>query len=63
LQKNALKEKLTSGKATHGRSLSDWLDPELPVLLAAAGLDLFFIDTEHSTTSYEQIKGLPHGVR
>jgi len=63
LQKNPLKEKLKSGKAAYGTSLGDWLDPELPVLLAAAGLDFFFIDTEHSTTSYEQIKGLCRTAR
>ena len=27
-------------------------------MLAAAGLDFFFIDTEHSTTTYAQIQGL-----
>jgi 4-hydroxy-2-oxoheptanedioate aldolase len=47
----------------YGTSLGEWLDPEVPVLLAAAGLDFFFIDTEHSATSYSQIKGLCRSAR
>jgi hypothetical protein len=34
-----------------------WLDPEVSVLLAAAGPDFFSIGTEQSTTSYSQVKG------
>jgi 2-keto-3-deoxy-L-rhamnonate aldolase RhmA len=63
LQANLIKEKLRAGGTVYGTSLGDWLSPELPVLLAAAGLDFFFIDTEHSPTDYGQIKGLCRTAR
>jgi 2-keto-3-deoxy-L-rhamnonate aldolase RhmA len=58
VQKNTVKELLNNGSIVYGTSLSGCLDPEVPIVLAAAGLDFFFIDTEHSTTAYEQIQGL-----
>jgi len=58
LQKNTLKERLKNGEVIYGTSLGGCLEPEVPVLLAAAGLDFFFIDTEHSTTTYSQIQCL-----
>jgi 4-hydroxy-2-oxoheptanedioate aldolase len=63
LQRNVVKEKLRSGGIVYGTSLGEWLDPEVPVFLAAAGLDFFFIDTEHSATGYDQIKGLCRTAR
>jgi 2-keto-3-deoxy-L-rhamnonate aldolase RhmA len=63
VQTNPLKNKLKNGQVAYGTSLGDWLDPELPVLLHAAGLEFFFIDTEHSSTSYEQIKSLCRTAR
>jgi 4-hydroxy-2-oxoheptanedioate aldolase len=35
----------------------------VPVILKAAGLDFFFIDTEHAATSYQQIKELCRTAR
>jgi 4-hydroxy-2-oxoheptanedioate aldolase len=58
VRKNAVKELLRSGKCAYGTSLEDSLDPEMAVLLAKAGLDFFFIDTEHCVASYAQIKAL-----
>ncbi len=58
MQKNTVKEKLKSGDIVYGTSLGGCLEAELPVVLAAAGLEFFFIDTEHSTTSYAQIQAL-----
>jgi 4-hydroxy-2-oxoheptanedioate aldolase len=63
LQRNVVKEKLKAGGSVYGTSLGEWLDPELPVLLSAAGLDFFFIDTEHSATGYQHIKGLCRTAR
>lgn len=56
MQKNTIKERLNAGECVYGTSLEDCLDPEIAVVLAAAGLDFFFIDTEHCTASYAQIQ-------
>jgi 2-dehydro-3-deoxyglucarate aldolase/4-hydroxy-2-oxoheptanedioate aldolase len=44
----AFQQKLRAGEAVYGTMLTECLSPELPPLLAAAGLDFFVIDTEHS---------------
>jgi len=49
---------LKAGHCVYGTSLEECLDAEMAVLLAAAGLDFFFIDTEHCTASYSQIQML-----
>jgi 2-keto-3-deoxy-L-rhamnonate aldolase RhmA len=58
VRKNEVKQMLRDGKCVYGTSLEDSLDPEIAVLLSAAGLDFFFIDTEHSPANYSQIQGL-----
>ena len=58
MQRNNVKEQLKAGQCVYGTSLEDCLDPEIAVLLAAAGLDFFFVDTEHCTASYSQIQAL-----
>lgn len=58
MQTNTVKERLKSGHCVYGTSLEDCLDPEIATVLAAAGLDFFFIDTEHCTASYSQIQAL-----
>jgi 4-hydroxy-2-oxoheptanedioate aldolase len=58
MQKNTAKEKLARGEAIYGTSLEIALDPEMPLLLSAAGLDFFFIDTEHSPADYHEIRAL-----
>jgi 2-keto-3-deoxy-L-rhamnonate aldolase RhmA len=63
LQTNFVKQRLEAGELVYGTSLGEWLNPEVSVLLAAAGLDFFFIDTEHSATSYSQVKGLCRAAR
>jgi 2-keto-3-deoxy-L-rhamnonate aldolase RhmA len=55
---NAVKAKLRRGECVYGTSLEDCLSPEMPVVLAAAGLDFFFVDTEHSPASYSEIQAL-----
>lgn len=58
MRKNVVKQKLRQGECVYGTSLEDCLDPEMAVLLRAAGLDFFFVDTEHCVASYAQIKAL-----
>jgi 2-keto-3-deoxy-L-rhamnonate aldolase RhmA len=63
LQKNTIKERLKSGGVVYGTSLGGCLEPEISIVLAAAGADFFFIDTEHSTTTYAQVQGLCRTAR
>jgi 2-keto-3-deoxy-L-rhamnonate aldolase RhmA len=58
LQTNTVKQQLKAGHCVYGTSLEDCLDPEIATVLAAAGLDFFFVDTEHCTASYAQIQAL-----
>jgi 2-keto-3-deoxy-L-rhamnonate aldolase RhmA len=58
MRRNRVKEMLKAGECAYGTSLEDCLDAEMAVLLAAANLDFFFIDTEHCTASYSQIQML-----
>jgi 2-keto-3-deoxy-L-rhamnonate aldolase RhmA len=63
MQANTVKEKLKKGLPVFGTSLTDCLDPEFAVLLEAAGVEFFFVDTEHSPASYSQIQGLCRAAR
>jgi 4-hydroxy-2-oxoheptanedioate aldolase len=58
VQQNVVKQKLKAGECVYGTSVEDCLDPEMAVLLSAAGLDFFFVDTEHCTASPAQIQAL-----
>jgi 2-keto-3-deoxy-L-rhamnonate aldolase RhmA len=58
VRKNKIKELLKAGKCVYGTSLEDCLGSELPVFLAKAGLDFFFVDTEHSPASYAEFQAL-----
>ncbi len=58
MQRNTVKERLRRGECVFGTSLEDCLDPEIPVILAKAGVDFFFVDTEHSPATYPQIQAL-----
>ncbi len=60
---NPVKASLKAGLSVFGTSLTDCLDPEFAVLLRAAGLDFFFVDTEHSPAGYCQIQGLCRSAR
>ncbi len=63
MQKNTLKEMLKAGKCVYGTSLEDCLGSEMPVILAKAGLDFFFVDTEHSPASYSEFQALVRSAR
>ena len=58
MRKNTVKEMLKAGKAVYGTSLEDCLGSEMPVILAKAGLDFFFVDTEHSPADYSAFQAL-----
>ncbi len=58
MERNTVKEKLKKGLSVFGTSLTDCRDPEFATLLHAAGLDFFFVDMEHSPTTYTEIQGL-----
>jgi 2-dehydro-3-deoxyglucarate aldolase/4-hydroxy-2-oxoheptanedioate aldolase len=58
VRKNLVKERLRAGECVYGTSLEECLDPEMPALLRASGLDFFFVDTEHSAADYAQIRAL-----
>lgn len=63
MQEHTAKRKLARGEAIYGTSLEIALDPEMPILLSAADLDFFFIDTEHSPADYHQIRALCRSAR
>lgn len=63
MQRNTVKESLKKGLTVFGTSLTDCIDPEFAVLLQAAGLNFFFVDTEHSPASYSQIQGVCRAAR
>ena len=63
MQRNTIKESLKKGLSVLGTSLTDCRDPEFATLLHAAGLDFFFVDMEHSPTTYSEIQGLCRAAR
>ena len=58
MHKNVAKQKLRAGETLYGTSLEDCLGSEVPLILAKAGLDFFFVDTEHSPADYAQLQAL-----
>lgn len=63
MRNNLAKRKLNAGECVYGTSVEYCLDPEISLLLAKAGLDLFFIDTEHQTANYAQIRAICRTAR
>jgi 2-keto-3-deoxy-L-rhamnonate aldolase RhmA len=63
MQKNTVKEKLKAGQTVYGTSLEIALDPEMALLLKAAGLDFFFVDTEHCPADYHEIQAVCRTAR
>jgi len=58
MRKNTIKAMLKAGKCVYGTALEDCLGSELPVLLAKAGLDFLWVDTEHSPGDYMEFQAL-----
>lgn len=63
MQKNSAKAKLQAGESIYATSVEYCLDPEISLLLAKAGFDMFFIDTEHQAASYAQIRAICRTAR
>jgi len=60
---NALRQKLGDGKAVYGTMLQDLRSPTVVQLIAQAGCDFLFIDTEHGPYSYETVADLVRVTR
>lgn len=58
MQANTIKHKLRAGGCVLGTCITDHTSPEIVTIFKAAGLDFFFIDTEHSVPSYRDIQTL-----
>jgi 2-dehydro-3-deoxyglucarate aldolase/4-hydroxy-2-oxoheptanedioate aldolase len=63
MQNNTIKAKLQTGGTVLGTCLTDYVGPEAVTIIRAAGLDFFFIDTEHSPTSYREVQTLVRAAR
>jgi len=63
MQKNLVKAKLREGGTVLGTCLTDFYGPEVVTTIKAAGLDFFFIDTEHSAASERDIQNLVRVAR
>jgi len=58
IQTNAIKAKLQAGGTVLGTCLTDYFQPEVVPIIKAAGLDFFFVDTEHSAAGYRELQSL-----
>ncbi len=58
MQTNTIKQKLKAGGRVLGTCITDHTSPEIVTIFKAAGLDFFFVDTEHSVPSYRDIQTL-----
>jgi 2-dehydro-3-deoxyglucarate aldolase/4-hydroxy-2-oxoheptanedioate aldolase len=58
MQNNSIKHKLKAGAQVLGTCVTDHVSPEIVTIFKAAGLDFFFIDTEHSVPSYRDVQNL-----
>ncbi len=63
MQTNTIKHKLHAGGCVLGTCVTDHTSPEIVTIFKAAGLDFFFIDTEHSVPSYRDIQTLVRAGR
>jgi 4-hydroxy-2-oxoheptanedioate aldolase len=58
MHKNTVKQKLRAGETVFGTALEECLGSEIPLILAKAGLEFFFVDTEHSPANYSEFQAL-----
>jgi 2-dehydro-3-deoxyglucarate aldolase/4-hydroxy-2-oxoheptanedioate aldolase len=56
MKQNAIKATLQAGGSVLGTCVSDCFNPEIVVAIQAAGLDFFFIDSEHARTSFDDVQ-------
>ena len=57
MQRNAIKATLQTGGTVLGTCITDCFNPEIVVAIQAAGLDFFFIDSEHARTTFDDVQG------
>ena len=57
MQQNAIKATLQAGGSVLGTCITDCFNPEIVMAVKAAGLDFFFIDSEHARTSFDDVQG------
>ena len=63
MQTNTIKHKLKAGGSVLGTAITDHVSPETVTIFKAAGLDCFFVDTEHSVPSYQDVQTLVRAGR
>ena len=60
---NTIKAKLQTGGSVLGTCVTDYITTEVAPTIKAAGLDFFFIDTEHSVAAYRDIQNLVRSAK
>ena len=63
MYKNRAKAILKEGGAILGTCVTDYVGTEVVPTIKAAGLDFFFIDTEHSAASYRDVQNLVRAAK
>ncbi len=58
MQNNHIKRSLQGGGTVLGTCITDCFNPEIVVAIESAGLDFFFIDSEHSRTGFDDVQAL-----
>ena len=56
MQENTIKATLQAGGTALGTCVTDCFNPEIVIAVQAAGLDFFFIDSEHARTSFNDVQ-------
>ena len=60
---NRVKQALKAGESVVGTMIHEARSPEIPHLLAAAGMDFILVDTEHASPDPETIQNLTRGAK
>ena len=63
MQTNTIKHTLKAGGSVLGTAITDHVSPETVTIFKAASLDCFFVDTEHSVPSYQDVQTLVRAGR
>jgi 2-keto-3-deoxy-L-rhamnonate aldolase RhmA len=63
VKSNRVKQALKAGNRVVGTMISDMRDPEVPYILAAAGMDFLMVDMEHSSANSETVQNLVRAAR
>jgi len=63
MKKNRVKQALREGKTVIGTMITEFRTPEIARMMAAAGFDFIFIDTEHSPFTLETVVDIVRACR